>query len=319
MAKFWTCHWQFRYWRPDVNGEGQPVRTSGSNRFHERGVSSGDTVYVVSLGGGQLYLGGRMIVDRVISRDELVRITGRDGFYDASEWVVGVEGSGTILDLHRRLDPAITKRLRFESKAGPKEPFFVNDTDLDNQATRGVRELTRGSAVLLDRVIAATEQLPKSGQVLTVTDDLLEGGPSAFTQVEFRLPDEVPAGRPYNEGEVRRVEVNRYERDSQARRACIAAHGTTCCACGFSFAAAYGPVVDGYIHVHHLRPLSEAGGETEVDPVADLRPVCPNCHAVLHLDGQCRSIDELRQLLAQQRHAEPGAAADAAPRAGPRC
>jgi hypothetical protein len=32
-----------------------------------------------------------------------------------------------------------------------------------------------------------------------------------------------------------------------------------------------------------------------VDPVADLRPVCPNCHAVIHLGGACRSIDEVRQ------------------------
>jgi predicted HNH restriction endonuclease len=39
-----------------------------------------------------------------------------------------------------------------------------------------------------------------------------------------------------------------------------------------------------------------------VDPVDDLRPVCPNCHAVLHL-SQCRSIEEVRQLLAQLKAA----------------
>ena len=52
-----------------------------------------------------------------------------------------------------------------------------------------------------------------------------------------------------------------------------------------------------YIHVHHLYPLSEAGEEHEVDPATDLRPVCPNCHAVLHLNGRCRTIEEVRQLL----------------------
>ena len=35
----------------------------------------------------------------------------------------------------------------------------------------------------------------------------------------------------------------------------------------------------------------------EVDPVADLRPVCPNCHAVIHLGGACRTIEEVRRLL----------------------
>lgn len=62
MTRFWTCHWQFRYWRPDINREGQPVCSSGSNSFVRRGVSVGDVVYVISLSGGQLYLGGRMMV-----------------------------------------------------------------------------------------------------------------------------------------------------------------------------------------------------------------------------------------------------------------
>jgi hypothetical protein len=280
-----------------VNREGQPVRSSGSNSFHKRGVSPGDAMYIVSLSAGQLYLGGRMTVKRIVSRPEVVRLWNNDNLYDATEWAVDPEQSGTLLDLHRRLAPALTKRLRFESKTGPKEPCFVSDTELDNQATRGVRELTRQSAMLLDRIIAATDRIPKSGQAITVTDELLGDGQEVAAPDEFRLPDEVPGGVVYSEGSIRRVEVNRYERDAQARLACIAAHGTSCCVCGFSFGAVYGTVAEGYIHVHHLRPLAEVGGESEVDPVEDLRPVCPNCHAVLHLGGRCRSIEELRQLL----------------------
>lgn len=304
MARFWTCHWQFRLWRDDINTEFESVRSSGSNRFTERGVSVGDTVYIVSLGGGQLYLGGRMVVQRIVSRDEAVELWDNDNLYDAEEWVVDPDEQGTPLHLHRRLAPAVTKRLRFESKTGPKEACFVSDTELDNQATRGVRELTRESAALLDRIIAATDRLPRTGQVVTVTDELLDGGQAVASPGEFRLPDEVPPGGAYSEGGVSRVEVNRYERDPQARLACIAAHGTACCVCGFRFGAVYGPEAGGYIHVHHLRPLAESGGVRAVDPVADLRPVCPNCHAVLHLGGGCRTIEDVRQLLAQQRHAE---------------
>ena len=112
-----------------------------------------------------------------------------------------------------------------------------------------------------------------------------------------RLPDEVHGSNVYTEGSVHRVEVNRYERDPQIRSKCIAAHGTTCCVCGFSFGEVYGPEADGYIHVHHLRPLSECDGEYVVDPVKDLRPVCPNCHAMLHLGERCRTIEEVKQLL----------------------
>jgi predicted HNH restriction endonuclease len=52
--------------------------------------------------------------------------------------------------------------------------------------------------------------------------------------------------------------------------------------------------------VHHLVPLSEIGEEYIVDPIKDLRPVCPNCHAALHLGGTCRTIEELQALV--ERH-----------------
>ena len=122
-------------------------------------------------------------------------------------------------------------------------------------------------------------------------------GPSA----SFFLPEEVTNAPPLVEGAICRVTVNTYERNPEARRRCIAAHQPRCYACEFEFGATYGAEFAGYIHVHHLRPLSELGGEYVVDPVEDLRPVCPNCHAVLHHGGRLRSIEEVRQLLAQQR------------------
>jgi hypothetical protein len=125
-------------------------------------------------------------------------------------------------------------------------------------------------------------------------------------------PDEIVGVEKFIEGACRMVTVNAYERDQEARRRCIAAHKPRCCACGLDFGAMYGPEFDGFIHVHHLCPLSEIGGEYEVDPVKDLRPVCPNCHAVIHHGGRLRSIEEVRQLLALQRQAEPHAAPDPA-------
>lgn len=116
------------------------------------------------------------------------------------------------------------------------------------------------------------------------------------------LPEELDSRAPIHEGARYQVLVNAYERSPEARRHCLAAHGTACCICGFSFGAVYGPEAEGYIHVHHVLPLSEVGGDYVVDPVADLRPVCPNCHAVLHLGGRCRRIDEVRQLLRSRRH-----------------
>jgi predicted HNH restriction endonuclease len=111
------------------------------------------------------------------------------------------------------------------------------------------------------------------------------------------LPEELGAAAPIREGAKYQVLVNAYERNPEAGQRCIATHGNICCVCGFSFGAVYGPEADGYIHVHRVSPLSEIGGEYVVNPVEDLRPVCPNCHAVLHLGGRRRTIDEVRQLL----------------------
>jgi predicted HNH restriction endonuclease len=49
-----------------------------------------------------------------------------------------------------------------------------------------------------------------------------------------------------------------------------------------SFHEKYGEAMRGFIHVHHLAPLSSRGAAHDVNPETDLIPVCPNCHAFLH-------------------------------------
>ncbi len=48
--------------------------------------------------------------------------------------------------------------------------------------------------------------------------------------------------------------------------------------------------------MHHLVPLSELDGTTEVDPVTNMRPLCSNCHSMIHR-GDLISPDELKKLL----------------------
>lgn len=111
------------------------------------------------------------------------------------------------------------------------------------------------------------------------------------------LPEEVQETSTYSEGSVQRILVNRYERDPQAREDCIKHYGPTCSVCGFKFSAVYGSLAEGFIHVHHLTPMAEVGEQYAIDPVTDLRPVCANCHAIIHLGGGCRSLEEARSLV----------------------
>jgi 5-methylcytosine-specific restriction protein A len=57
----------------------------------------------------------------------------------------------------------------------------------------------------------------------------------------------------------------------------------------------YGEIAESYIHVHHLKCLADIGKEYHVNPETDLRPVCPNCHAMLHTSNPSLGIDELRE------------------------
>jgi len=134
---------------------------------------------------------------------------------------------------------------------------------------------------------------------------------SVFATSEPRAyGEEQPVDATFTEGAVTRVMVNRYERDPGARKACLAAHGRTCIVCAVDLATIYGPLATGIIHVHHRVPLSSVGSPSTVDPVRDLVPVCPNCHAVLHVAGS-PSPEALRAILVAHRSPTPlGASAD---------
>jgi len=93
------------------------------------------------------------------------------------------------------------------------------------------------------------------------------------------------------------VVVNKYERDPNKRKKCIDHFGHTCQICGFSFDAKYRDLGYDFCHVHHIEPLSEVGGEYDIDPTKDMIPVCANCHAMLHRRRPALKPDELKKLL----------------------
>jgi 5-methylcytosine-specific restriction protein A len=70
-----------------------------------------------------------------------------------------------------------------------------------------------------------------------------------------------------------------------------------CTACGFNFEAAYGTLGEVFIHVHHIIPIGAVGDEYSVDPVKDLVPICPNCHAMIHRVNPPLTIEQLRNIL----------------------
>ncbi len=105
----------------------------------------------------------------------------------------------------------------------------------------------------------------------------------------------------FPEGAARTVQINAYERSAEAREKCIEHFKAICFVCKFDFGKFYGDIGKGYIHVHHILPLHKIGKQYNVDPKNDLRPVCANCHAMIHRRNETLSIEELRGHIAHAK------------------
>lgn len=148
-------------------------------------------------------------------------------------------------------------------------------------------------------VVATGEHSKNRGFVWQLREKVVVGLQACgFKASGDSLPNEVADAEQLVEGAVRQVIVNAYERNPVARARCIAAHGAVCAVCGFDFSLTYGASASGFIHVHHIRPLASIGVQYEVNPIEDLRPVCPNCHVVIHMANPPNSIGEVKAMLA---------------------
>jgi len=114
---------------------------------------------------------------------------------------------------------------------------------------------------------------------------------------DISYPDDIEDKDEYSEGSKKRVTVNAYERNQVARQKCIEHYKAKCFICEFDFENIYGEIGKGFIHVHHLKQLSDIDEEYKVDPIRDLRPLCPNCHAMVHKRTPAYSIQEIKNRL----------------------
>lgn len=130
----------------------------------------------------------------------------------------------------------------------------------------------------------STKTLIRVGKCWYASDD----------QLASALTEEIESDESLVEGAAKTVVVNAYERNPLARARCLEHHGYSCAVCKFNFASVYGELGKNYIHVHHIVPLSEVGGEYVIDPIVDLAPLCPNCHAMIHSTRPCLTIDQLK-------------------------
>jgi Domain of unknown function (DUF3883)/Domain of unknown function (DUF3427) len=153
VPRYFTHYWQ--------NGTVERHRASGhslleyaaSNVFVDRGVNSGDVVYPVTVLDGELYLVGRLEVERVCDAAKAEERLGYKPFWTASDYVIAADPTPMQFDLEVSLE--MTRGLRFVTDRTSSGPKFSSPGRLDQQTMRGVRELTPDSAAELDRLLSA--------------------------------------------------------------------------------------------------------------------------------------------------------------------
>ncbi len=124
----------------------------------------------------------------------------------------------------------------------------------------------------------------------------------AVTDANETTVAKLPDAPPYEgeEGGVIMRLHKRYERDpklvAEKRKSAAVTGDLACEVCGFDFKAAYGDLGEGYIEVHHTKPVHTllAGTKTKLD---DLALLCANCHRMAHRKRMPLSLDTIRLAL----------------------
>ena len=73
-----------------------------------------------------------------------------------------------------------------------------------------------------------------------------------------------------------------------------------CDVCEFSFSETYGEHGTGFIEAHHTTPIPELGGQRKTK-IGEIALVCSNCHKMLHSGVRLLSIEELKEIITEQK------------------
>jgi len=206
----------------------------------------------------------------------------------ASGWAVSsvYEDEHWDTDSTSKRDFSLYVEINFDVFLDPDKDTILNRSQLHQGILANMHWESQSSGVRIPDEVAIK---------LEIEWAKLLGKPPITNSIEI-LPQEIDENK-YFEGAVKQINVNIYERNPIARARCINHYGLNCHICGFNFQKVYGDLGIGFIHVHHLKPLSELNSKYELNPIKDLRPVCPNCHAIIHKRKPPYSIEELKNII----------------------
>lgn len=160
MARYFTHYWKNSTWQREKECTESGFRERflnhiADNRFVERDVEFGDSVYPVTVIEGVLYVMCKLEVSEVCDFEEAARRLGTRDLWEASDHIIAIEPVFKNFNLSVPLETS--RRLRFVSGNTTKLLRFVSNTHLDKQTLRGVRELDPKSADELNMLLFTKE------------------------------------------------------------------------------------------------------------------------------------------------------------------
>jgi len=147
---------------------------------------------------------------------------------------------------------------------------------------------------LLKELFPTQNWIPQSSGI-RVKEEIIEQLDTLWDELLFEMG--IGDLNPYDEGKMYQVVSTRYERDLEARKACIDHFGYDCQICGINMEAQYGKPGKNYIQVHHIIPLSNENRKTKPNTIKDMMPICPNCHAMIHGNNPPYTPRELKKMI----------------------
>lgn len=169
---------------------------------------------------------------------------------------------------------------------------------------RGHHSITQKGLKFLETSREPVDYLVEHGfEYSDVVDGLEKTSKAAQTNRKVIV---YPEDLQISEGAKRRVSATVYERSSRLRDAAIRHYSSegsiSCEVCGFDFVERYGELGEGYIEMHHKKPLFQYGNQATSDfikeAIKDLAPLCSNCHRMVHRSRTSPlTIGELRSVV----------------------
>jgi hypothetical protein len=142
--------------------------TAGTG-FLDRGVSHGDSVFVVTWFDNELHIVGALSVDRIVSKAQMRAILRPQGIkpWDAPEHVIAVPGTSSGIEV---VDGAVLfgdamDLVEFIDAQGNPAPVATRSSGkAEPQSFRGVREITPATADLFELLLTPKGRSPSEGR-----------------------------------------------------------------------------------------------------------------------------------------------------------